>query len=151
MLAPWKKAYDQPRQHIKKQSYYFVDKGLSSQRYGFSSSHVWTQNWTIKKAESQRIGAFKLWYWRRLFFFFFFKTLQYCISFAKYQNESATGIPVFPILNPPPSSLPTPSLWVIPVHQLQASSIMHQTWTGDSFRTWYYTSPGLQGDPTSPS
>ena len=58
-----------------------------------------------------------------LFFFFnkFYFILQYCISFAKYGNESATGIPVFPILNPPPSSLPIPSLWVVPVHQTQAS------------------------------
>ena len=70
------------------------------------------------------------------FFFFlilFYLTLQYCIGFAIYQNESATGIHVFPILNPPPSSLPIPSLWVVPVHQPQASSIMHRTWTGDSF------------------
>ena len=37
----WKKSYDQPRQHIKKQRHYFVNKGLSSQSYGFSSSHVW--------------------------------------------------------------------------------------------------------------
>ena len=37
----WKKSYDQPRQHIKKQRRYFADKGPSSQSYGFSSSHVW--------------------------------------------------------------------------------------------------------------
>ena len=41
MLDPWKKTYDQPRQHAKKQRHYFVDKSLSSQSYGFSSSHVW--------------------------------------------------------------------------------------------------------------
>ena len=40
MLAPWKKSYDQPRWHIRKQRHYFTDKGLSSQSYGFSSSHV---------------------------------------------------------------------------------------------------------------
>ena len=41
MLAPWKKSYDQPRQHIKKQRYYFANYGPSSQSYGFSSGHVW--------------------------------------------------------------------------------------------------------------
>ena len=41
ILAPWEKSYDQPRQHIKKQRYHFAKKGLSSQSYGFSSSHVW--------------------------------------------------------------------------------------------------------------
>ena len=40
-LTPWKKSYDQPRQHIKNERHYFVDKGLSSQGYGFSGSHVW--------------------------------------------------------------------------------------------------------------
>ena len=70
---------------------------------------------------------------------FYFLTLQYCIGFAIYQHESATGIHMFPILNPPLSSLPVPSLWVIPVHQPQASSIVHRTWTGDSFHIWYYT------------
>ena len=63
---------------------------------------------------------------------FFFPTPQHCIGFAIYQKESATGIHVFPILNPPPSSLPIPTPWVVPVHQPQASSIMHRTWTGDS-------------------
>ena len=40
-LAPWKKSYDQPRQHIKKQRHYFASKSPSIQRYVFSSSHVW--------------------------------------------------------------------------------------------------------------
>ena len=41
MLAPWKKSYDQPIQHIKKQRHYFVNKGPFSEGYCFSSSHVW--------------------------------------------------------------------------------------------------------------
>ena len=40
-FSPWKKSYDNPRQHIKKQRHYFSDKGLYSQSYRFSSSHVW--------------------------------------------------------------------------------------------------------------
>ena len=40
-LAPWKKSYEQPGQHIKKQRHYFVNKGLSSQNCGLSSGHVW--------------------------------------------------------------------------------------------------------------
>ena len=40
-LAPWKKSYDQPRQHIKKQRHYFANKGSYRQSYGFSSSCVW--------------------------------------------------------------------------------------------------------------
>ena len=86
--------------------------------------------------------------WTPLSFFFFFKykfiyfnwrliTLQYCIGFATHQHESTTGVHVFPILNPPPTSLPIPLLWVIPVHKPQASCILHQTWTGDSFLIYY--------------
>ena len=41
LLAPWKKSYDQPIQHIKKQRHYSANKGPSSQNYGFSISHVW--------------------------------------------------------------------------------------------------------------
>ena len=40
-IAPWKKSYDQPRQHIQKQRYYFANLGPPRQSYGFSSSHVW--------------------------------------------------------------------------------------------------------------
>ena len=54
MLSPWKKIYDQPRQHITKQRHHFVNKGPYSQSYGFSSSHVWMweldhkEGWTLK-------------------------------------------------------------------------------------------------------
>ena len=54
ILALWKKSYDQHRQHIKKQRHYFVNKGPSSQSYGFSSSHVWMwgldykESWVLK-------------------------------------------------------------------------------------------------------
>ena len=65
MLAPWKKSYDQHRQHTKQQRHYPADKGLSSQGYGFSSSHVWM--WELDyKAERWRIDALELWCWRRL-------------------------------------------------------------------------------------
>ena len=50
MLAPWKKSYDQPRQHIKMQRRYFTNKGPSSQGCGFSSGHVWM--WELDYKES---------------------------------------------------------------------------------------------------
>ena len=55
--APWKKSYDQPRQHIKKQRHYFVNKGLYSQSYGFSSGHV--RMWELDYKES---WVWKNWY-----------------------------------------------------------------------------------------
>ena len=55
MLAPGrKKSYDKPRQHIKKQRHYFVNKGLYTQHYDFSSSNVWMrelghkESWALK-------------------------------------------------------------------------------------------------------
>ena len=61
MLAPWKKSYDQPKQHIKKQRHYFANKHPSTQGYGFSGVMYGCESWTVKKAECQRIGAFELW------------------------------------------------------------------------------------------
>ena len=59
MLAHWKKSYDQPREHIKKQRYYFADKGPSNQNYGFSSSHVWMWELDYKESWVQK----NWWFW----------------------------------------------------------------------------------------
>ena len=59
-----------------------------------------------------------------IFIYLFFFTLQYCIGFAIHQ-QIRHGCNVFPILNPPPTSLRIPSLWGIPVHQPQASCILY--------------------------
>ena len=57
MFIPWEKSYDQRRQHIKKQRHYFLNKGPSSQCYGYSVVMYGCEIWTIKKADSQRIDA----------------------------------------------------------------------------------------------
>ena len=59
MLTPWKKSYDQPRQHIKKHRHYFANKVLSSQSYGFSSSYVWM--WELDYKESRVLKNWYLW------------------------------------------------------------------------------------------
>ena len=58
MLAPWKKSYEQPRQHIKKQRQYFANKGLSSQSYVFSSGHVWMWELDYKESWVQKNWCF---------------------------------------------------------------------------------------------
>ena len=58
-LTPWKKSYDQPRQHIKKQRHYFANKGLSSHGYGFSSSHVWM--WELDHKEGWALKNWCFW------------------------------------------------------------------------------------------
>ena len=73
MLTPWKKSYDQPRQHIKKQRYYFANlyvkgkvKVCLVKAMVFPVVMYGSESWTIKKAERPRIDAFELWCWRRL-------------------------------------------------------------------------------------
>ena len=58
------------------------------------------------------------------------------VVFAIHWHESAMGVHVFPILNSPPTSLPIPSLRVIPVHQPWALCLIRWTWTGDLFHIW---------------
>ena len=51
---------------LEKQRHYFANKGLSSQSYGFSKSHVWMWELDYKDSWGQRIDAFELWCWRKL-------------------------------------------------------------------------------------
>ena len=66
MLAPWKKRYDQPRQHIKKQRRYFAKKIHLVKAMVFPVVMCGCESWTIKKAEHWRIDASELWRWRTL-------------------------------------------------------------------------------------
>ena len=59
MLAPWKKSYDQPREHIKKQRHFFANKGPYCQSYGFSSSHVWM--WELGHKEGWMLTNWCFW------------------------------------------------------------------------------------------
>ena len=58
-VAPWKKSYDQPRQHIKEQRHYLADKDQSSQSYGVSSSHVWM--WELDHKEGWALKNWCFW------------------------------------------------------------------------------------------
>ena len=60
MLTTLKKSYDQPGQHIKKQRHYFANKGLSSQIYGFSSSHVWIWELDHKEGSALKNWCFQI-------------------------------------------------------------------------------------------
>ena len=66
MFTPWKKSYDKPRQHTKKQRHYLLTKVLLVKDLVFPVVMYGCESWTIKKAEHRRIDAFELWCWRRL-------------------------------------------------------------------------------------
>ena len=101
MLAPWKKSYDQPRQHIKKQRHYF--KGPPSQSYGFSSSHVWM--WELDYKESR---APKSWcFWTVMLE----KTLKSPLDCKKIQAVHRKGNQSWIVIRRPGAEAETPILW----------------------------------------
>ena len=65
MFTPWKECFDEPKQHINKQTHYFVNKVCLVKAMVFPVVMYGCESWTIKKAEQQRIDAFELWCWRR--------------------------------------------------------------------------------------
>ena len=66
MTAPWKKSYDQPRQHIKSRDITLPTKVRLVKAMVFPVVMYGWESWSIKKAEHQRTDAFELWCWRRL-------------------------------------------------------------------------------------
>ena len=102
-LAPWKKSCDQPRQHIKKQRHYFVNKGPSSQRYGFSSSHVWM--WELDYKES---WAPKNWcFWIVVLE----KTLESPLDHKEMQPVNSKGSQSWMFISRTDVEAETPVLW----------------------------------------
>ena len=103
MLAPWKKTYDQSREHIKKQRHYFADKGLSSQSYGFSSSHVWM--WELDYKES---WALKNWcFWTVVLE----KTLESPLDCKEIKPVNPKGNHSWAFIGRPDAEAETPILW----------------------------------------
>ena len=67
-VCSWKKSYDKPRQHIKKQRHHFADKKVHIVKAMiFPVAMYGCESWTVKKAECQRIDAFELWCWSKPF------------------------------------------------------------------------------------
>ena len=103
MLAPWKKSYDYPRQHIKKQIRYFANKGPSSQSYGFSSSHVWM--WELDYKES---WAPKNWYFWTVVLE---KTLESPLDCKEIQRVHLKGNQAWIFSEMTDAEAETPVLW----------------------------------------
>ena len=103
MLPPWKKSYDKPRQHIKKQRQYLADKGPSSQSYGFSSGHVWM--WELDHKES---WAPKNWcFWTLVLE----KTLESPLDFKEIQPVHPKGSQSWIFIGRTDADTEAPIIW----------------------------------------
>ena len=104
MFAPWKKSYEQPRQHIEEQEHYFANKGPSSQSYGFSNSHVWM--WELDHKES---WALKFWcFWNEVME----KTLESPLDCKKIQPVNPKGNQPWMFIGRTDADAETPILWL---------------------------------------
>ena len=99
-----------------------------------TTNHVTNIPWGSKYMDLHFLRRiFLTWTSFNFILFFNFTILYWFCRISKWIRHRFTCVP-----HPEPSSLSIPSLWVVPVHQPQASSIVHRTWTGDSFHIWYY-------------
>ena len=99
----WKKSYDQPRQHIKKQRHYFANKGLSSQTYDFSSSQVWM--WELDYKES---WALKKWcFWTVVLE----KSVQSLLDYQEIKAVNPKGNQSWILIGSTDAEAETPILW----------------------------------------
>ena len=99
----WKESYDQPRQHIKKQWYYLVNKGPSSQGYGFSCGHVWM--WELDYKEG---WALKNWcFWNMVLE----KTLKSPLDCKEIQPIHSNGDQSWVFIGRTDVEAETPILW----------------------------------------
>ena len=103
MLASWKKCYNQPRQHIKKQRHYFADKGLYNQSYGFSISHVWM--WELDHKEGWVLK--NLWFWTVVFE----KNLETSLDCKEIQPVHPKGNQSWIFIERTNAEAETPILW----------------------------------------
>ena len=103
MLTPWKKSYDQHRQHIKKQRHYFANKYPSSQSYGFSSSHV--QMWELDDKESWELKNWCFWT------VVLEKTLESPLDYKESQPVNPKGNQPWIFIGRTDAEAETPILW----------------------------------------
>ena len=103
MLTPWKKSYDQPRQHIKKQRHYFANKVPSSQSYGFSSAHVWMWELDCEESWEQKNWCF----WTVVLE----KTLESPLDCKKIQPVHPKGNQSWIFIGRTDAEAETPILW----------------------------------------
>ena len=102
-LAPWKKDYDKPRQHIKKQRHYFAYKGPYSQSYGFSNSHVW-----IWELDNKKGWASKNWCLQTVVLE---KTLETPLDIRKIKPVNPKGNQLWIFMGRPDTEAEAPILW----------------------------------------
>ena len=161
MLAPWKKSYDQPRQHIKKPRHYLANKSPSSQSYVFCSSHVWM--WELDHKES---WALKNWcFWIMVLE----KTLESPLDCKEIQPVHSEGDQPWDFFGRNNAKAETPVLW--PPHAKSwligkdwfweglgagggddrgwdgwMASLTRWTWVWVNSRSWWWTGrPGVLG------